>query len=103
MRTAVVLFTRDLRVHDNLALSTAAHEAKRIVPLFVFDDAILGSAFARPNRVASLLDALRDLDASLRSRGARLVWRALLSSRAPLASYEVLVDARTSSSNLTSA
>jgi hypothetical protein len=37
------------------------------------------------------------------SRGARLVWRALLSSRAPLASYEVLVDARTSSSNLTSA
>jgi deoxyribodipyrimidine photo-lyase len=75
VRTAVVLFTRDLRVHDNLALSTAAHEAERIVPLFVFDDAILGSAFARPNRVAFLLDALRDLDASLRSRGARLVLR----------------------------
>ena len=67
MRTAIVLFTRDLRVHDNLALSTAAHEAERIVPLFVFDDAILGSAFARPNRVAFLLDALRDLDASLTS------------------------------------
>jgi deoxyribodipyrimidine photo-lyase len=75
VRTAVVLFTRDLRVHDNLALSTAAHEAERIVPLFVFDDAILGSAFARPNRVAFLLDALRDLDASLTSRGARLVLR----------------------------
>ena len=75
MRTAVVLFTRDLRVHDNLALSTAAHEAERIVPLFVFDDAILGSAFARPNRVAFLLDALRDLDASLTSRGACLVVR----------------------------
>ena len=51
MRTAVVLFTRDLRVHDNLALSTAAHEAERIVPLFVFDDAIIGSVFAPPNRV----------------------------------------------------
>jgi deoxyribodipyrimidine photo-lyase len=75
MRTAIVLFTRDLRVHDNLALSTAAHEAERIVPLFVFDDAIFGSAFARPNRVAFLLDALRDLDASLTSRGARLVLR----------------------------
>jgi deoxyribodipyrimidine photo-lyase len=75
VRTAVVLFTRDLRVHDNLALSTAAHEAERIVPLFVFDDAILGSAFARPNRVAFLLDALRDLDASLTSRGACLVVR----------------------------
>ncbi|HEY7694273.1 MAG TPA: deoxyribodipyrimidine photo-lyase [Gaiellaceae bacterium] len=75
MRTAIVLFTRDLRVHDNLALSTAAREAKQIVPLFVFDDGILGSAFARPNRVSFLLDALRDLDASLRSRGARLVLR----------------------------
>jgi deoxyribodipyrimidine photo-lyase len=75
VRTAVVLFTRDLRVHDNLALSTAAREAERIVPLFVFDDAILGSAFARPNRVAFLLDALRDLDASLARRGARLVVR----------------------------
>jgi len=60
VRTAIVLFTRDLRVHDNLAFSTAAHEAERIVPLFVFDDAILGSAFGRPNRVAFLLDALGD-------------------------------------------
>ena len=75
MRTAIVLFTRDLRVHDNLALSTASHEAKRIVPLFVFDDAILRTSFAWPNRVAFLLDALRDLDASLTSRGARLVLR----------------------------
>jgi deoxyribodipyrimidine photo-lyase len=75
VRTAIVLFTRDLRVHDNLALSTAAREAERIVPLFVFDDAILGTAFARPNRVAFLLDALRDLDASLTRRGGRLVLR----------------------------
>jgi deoxyribodipyrimidine photo-lyase len=62
-------------MHDNVALSTAARECERVVPLFVFDDAILGSAFARPNRVAFLLDALRDLDASLGSRGARLVMR----------------------------
>jgi deoxyribodipyrimidine photo-lyase len=75
VRTAIVLFTRDLRVHDNPALSKAAHEAGRIVPLFVFDEAILGSPFARPNRVAFLLDALRDLDASLTARGARLVLR----------------------------
>lgn len=75
MKTAVALFTRDLRVHDNVALATAARESERVVPLFVFDDAILGSAFARPNRVAFLLDALRDLDASLTKRGARLVLR----------------------------
>jgi deoxyribodipyrimidine photo-lyase len=75
VRTAIVLFTRDLRVHDNFALATAAREAEQILPLFVFDDAILGSAFARPNRVAFLLDALRDLDATLTQRGARLVVR----------------------------
>lgn len=75
MRTALVLFTRDLRVHDNVALSTAAREAERIVPLFVFDHAILGGDFARPNRVAFLLEALQDLDASLTKRGARLVLR----------------------------
>ena len=75
MRTAIVLFTRDLRVHDNPALAVAAREAERIVPLFVFDEAILESAFARPHRVAFLLDALRDLDASLTARGARLVLR----------------------------
>jgi deoxyribodipyrimidine photo-lyase len=75
MKTAIVLFTRDLRVHDNPALSTAAREAERIVPLFVFDDAILGGPFARPNRVAFLLDALGDLDSSLAGRGARLVVR----------------------------
>jgi deoxyribodipyrimidine photo-lyase len=75
VRTAIVLFTRDLRVHDNLALSTAALEAERIVPLFVFDDVILGSPFARRNRVTFLLGALRDLDVSLAKRGARLVSR----------------------------
>jgi deoxyribodipyrimidine photo-lyase len=75
MRTAIVLFTRDLRVHDNPALAAAAREAERIVPLFVFDEAILGSASARPNRVAFLLDSLRDLEASLTRRGVRLVLR----------------------------
>jgi deoxyribodipyrimidine photo-lyase len=75
VRTAIVLFTRDLRVHDNPALSAAAREAERIVPLFVFDEAILGSAFPRPNRVGFLLDALRDLDASLTRRGAGLALR----------------------------
>jgi deoxyribodipyrimidine photo-lyase len=45
------------------------------VPLFVLDDAILGSDFARPNRLAFLLDSLADLDASLRRLGAALVVR----------------------------
>ena len=75
MRTAIVLFTRDLRVHDHPALSAAAREAERVVPLFVLDDRIMQTDFARPNRVAFLRDALEDLDTSLARRGARLVVR----------------------------
>ncbi len=73
--TEVVLFTRDLRVRDQPALAAAAELADRVVPLFVFDDTILGSDFAAPNRVAFLLDSLADLDGSLRGLGAGLVVR----------------------------
>jgi len=72
---AVVLFTRDLRVRDQAALATAAREAERVVPLFVLDDELLRRNCGSPNRVSFLLDCLRDLDASLRERGARLVLR----------------------------
>lgn len=74
MRVGIVLFTRDLRVHDNPALHAAWEECERVVPLFVLDDAVL-AAFGAPNRVAFLLDALRDLDTSLRGLGAGLVVR----------------------------
>ncbi|HXH89066.1 MAG TPA: deoxyribodipyrimidine photo-lyase [Gaiellaceae bacterium] len=60
-RSAVVLLTRDLRVHDQPALTAAAASAERVVPLFVLDDAILGSSFAAPNRVGFLLESLADL------------------------------------------
>ena len=73
-RTVVVLFTRDLRVHDQPGLAAAVDRAERVVPLFVLDDAVL-AAFGAPNRVAFLVDALRDLDASLRARGGALVVR----------------------------
>jgi deoxyribodipyrimidine photo-lyase len=33
MDTAIVLLTRDLRVHDNPALSGACARARRVVPL----------------------------------------------------------------------
>ncbi len=64
MRTAVVLFTRDLRVHDNPALAAAAEEAERVLPLFVLDETILG-CFGASNRLAFLGEALRDLSDSL--------------------------------------
>jgi deoxyribodipyrimidine photo-lyase len=75
-RTAsVALLTRDLRVHDNPVLAAARADGKDVVPLFVLDDAILGSAYNRPNRARFLVECLRDLDASLRALGAGLVIR----------------------------
>jgi deoxyribodipyrimidine photo-lyase len=74
IETALVLFNRDLRVHDHPALAAAA-KAERTVPLFVLDEALLGSRFAAPNRVAFMLEALRDLDQALRERGGRLFVR----------------------------
>ena len=73
--TAIVLFTRDLRVHDHPALTAAVRSADRVVPLFVLDETLLRSSFAVPNRLAFLLESLADLDGALRERGAALVVR----------------------------
>src|SRR5688572_16994268 len=69
-RTSIALFTRDLRVHDNPTLQGAVDAAEQVLPVFVLDDAILGSAYLAPNRASFLVDALRDLDESLKQRGA---------------------------------
>ncbi len=74
MKTAIVLFNRDLRVHDHPAL-TAAAAAERTVSLFVLDDALLRSRFAAPNRVAFMRECLADLDEALKERGGRLFVR----------------------------
>ncbi|GIF48085.1 deoxyribodipyrimidine photo-lyase [Asanoa ferruginea] len=72
MRTAVVLFTRDLRLHDNPALAAACANAEQVVPLFVFDPALAGRS---PNRDRFLHQSVADLRAVLRDRGSDLVLR----------------------------
>ena len=69
------MLTRDLRVHDNPTLHAATVGAATVVPLFVLDEAILRSAYNRPNRARFLVECLHDLDAGLRKRGAGLVVR----------------------------
>jgi cryptochrome len=67
-------FRKGLRLHDNPALVAAlAGGATTLKPLFILDP-----HFARPdvvgtNRYGYLLECLRDLDASLRARGSRLL------------------------------
>jgi len=70
MRT-LVLFTRDLRLHDHPALAEAAHIGE-VLPLFVLDPRLLRRS---PNRSSFLVQTLQDLRAALSSRGAPLVIR----------------------------
>jgi deoxyribodipyrimidine photo-lyase len=70
----VMLFTRDLRLHDNPALH-AAHERGDVVPLFVLDDAVIGGSAGTPNRLAFLAGSLIDLHSSLRTAGVGLLTR----------------------------
>ncbi|WP_203350628.1 deoxyribodipyrimidine photo-lyase, partial [Streptomyces sp. S-9] len=75
MTVSVVLFTADLRLRDHPPLHAALRSADETVPLFVLDPGIHAAGFDAPNRRAFLADCLRDLDASLRRRGGRLVVR----------------------------
>jgi len=69
---SLVLFTRDLRVHDNAALAAAQPP---VLALFVFDTRLLAGPAGAARRVAFLLESLDDLRSSLGRRGAQLVFR----------------------------
>jgi deoxyribodipyrimidine photo-lyase len=69
--TSIVLFTRDLRVHDNPALADACGRARRVVPLFVIDPALT----VPRNRARFLADSVAVLREELRELGGDLVIR----------------------------
>ncbi|MBJ7331494.1 MAG: deoxyribodipyrimidine photo-lyase, partial [Solirubrobacteraceae bacterium] len=70
--TCLLWLRRDLRVHDHPALQHAHAEFDVVVPVYVFDDALL--TVSEP-RTAFLLGCLRALDEELGERGAGLVVR----------------------------
>ncbi|HEX3690040.1 MAG TPA: deoxyribodipyrimidine photo-lyase [Solirubrobacteraceae bacterium] len=69
---AIVWFRRDLRLHDHPALRAALDSADTVVPVFCFDDGLLGGRHASGPRTQFLLECLADLDGALRDRGSRL-------------------------------
>ena len=72
MGPTVVWFRRDLRVHDHPALIDAVQSGAPIVPLFVWDPAIIHGRFASPNRAWFLAGSVRTLARSLEELGAAL-------------------------------
>ncbi|MEO0549987.1 MAG: deoxyribodipyrimidine photo-lyase [Pseudomonadota bacterium] len=75
-RLHVLLFTHDLRVHDNAALSAACRAAERdggqVLPLYLFDPALWQTEQASARQFDFLLECLRDLNAALEARGSAL-------------------------------
>ncbi|MGB3200403.1 MAG: FAD-binding domain-containing protein, partial [Nodosilinea sp.] len=74
MNTTIVWFRRDLRVSDHEPLLRAARRGL-VVPVFVFDRALLHHPETGSARVAFLLAALKALDLDLRALGGRLILR----------------------------
>ena len=66
MTTAIMWFRRDLRLSDHPALLAAAAAADTVLPLFVSDPRLIGSAGARGTRLRASLAALSaDMDDAL--------------------------------------
>ena len=61
MKTIIVWYRNDLRIHDHPALSRAVADADIVVPVFIFDKNILRGKRSGSNRNRFLLECLEDL------------------------------------------
>ena len=74
MKTVILWYRNDLRIHDLPALATAA-QADFVVPVFIFSQSLLGGKHSSSNRNRFLLECLEELKSSLQNLGADLVVR----------------------------
>ncbi|MGE5709033.1 MAG: deoxyribodipyrimidine photo-lyase [Nitrospira sp.] len=70
----IVWFRRDLRLHDDPALTAACEECDEIIPLFVFDDPLLQSHVFGLACVNCMLGCLENLGSSVAGLGIPLQW-----------------------------
>jgi len=78
MKTALVWFKTDLRLHDNETLVKAIAQSGAIIPFYCFDESHFTTTdygFKKTGsfRTQFLLESLTDLDSSLRAIGSGLV------------------------------
>jgi deoxyribodipyrimidine photo-lyase len=81
-RHAIVWFRRDLRLHDNQALTDALHHADEVLPIYIFDPrkwrgtlAHTGLPKTGGHRARFILESVADLRKSLRAKGSDLIIR----------------------------
>ena len=78
MRTSIVWFKKDLRLHDNETLVRAIEQSDEIIPVYCLDEAhfkITEFGFKKTGnfRTKFLLESLGDLDKNLRNLGSGLI------------------------------
>jgi deoxyribodipyrimidine photo-lyase len=71
----IVWLRRDLRLADQPALTAACETCTEVIPLFVFDEALLQSRVFGSACVNFMLGCLQELATSLAGRGIPLQWR----------------------------
>ena len=74
MKRTIVWYRRDLRICDHAPLHRAALRGE-VIPVFIFDRALLFHPETAVARVGFMVEALRGLDGDLRHRGGRLIVR----------------------------
>ena len=83
-------FRRDLRLEDNVGLFHALESKYPVIPLFIFDDAILNSLPKNDARVGFIHDSLSKINHKLQETGSSLlvkkgktekVWQVLLQQK----------------------
>jgi deoxyribodipyrimidine photo-lyase len=78
MKTNIVWFKTDLRLHDNETLVKAIEQSDEILPVYCFDEAHYNTTEFGFKKIGNfrtqfLLEALQDLDNSLRAIGSGLI------------------------------
>jgi deoxyribodipyrimidine photo-lyase len=68
-------FRRDLRLHDNTALSEACRRAEHVIPVFIFEDAFRTGPDVGAARLLFLIRSLDELRKNLRALGSDLIVR----------------------------
>ena len=72
-KVEVFWFRRDLRLKDNVALFNALKSNNKVLPIFIFDEEILGKLPKDDARVSFIYQTLSAIDATLKTEGSSLL------------------------------
>jgi deoxyribodipyrimidine photo-lyase len=76
MSTAIFIFTRDLRLEDNIPLIEALKTNTYVLPIFVFNPVQITdkNSYKSNNSVQFMIECLDELDETLKKKGSRLFY-----------------------------